>query len=126
MALRLIYFAVDKLASPLATGMEKLCVRSVRFRRFCSGVAQASNRQTVRKRKSLFFNREIEVVEPLSEDEAAQQGAEILGQAILLAVALGIMYDQWRRENERNEAFERRIVQLENQLSSIQRDSRRC
>ena len=54
----------------------------------------------------------------MTEREATKLGAELMGESAIVALGLGVLYDQHRREVEESDALEARIVALETALEA--------
>ena len=57
----------------------------------------------------------------MTEREATKLGAELMGESAIVALGLGVLYDQHRREVEESDALEARIVALETALEGCSR-----
>ena len=79
---KLLWFAVERAADPIAASLERVAVRSPGFSKFCVSVARRYNALTSTHRVSLFADEPLAAKEPLSERAATKIGAELLAEAV--------------------------------------------
>ena len=141
---KLLWFAVERAADPIAASLERVAVRSPGFSKFCVSVARRYNALTSTHRVSLFADEPLAAKEPLSERAATKIGAELLAEAVgasrvrsralarsrtlspasqtVVTLGLGVLYDQHRRESEAEDVLEARIATLEAALAARRPD----
>ena len=141
--LKLAYFVIERVAEPISERLESVAANSRSFRRICVQTARWQSKLDYdkRSRRHAFdvarYEKEpychgsasddgppiipdLEPMEELTESGATKQGAELLGEAFVWSVGLGVLAHQYnsdRLEEAENEARiernEARIRELE-------------
>ena len=143
---KLFYFVIERAAEPVSNILERQAAsKSPIFRSACMRLARWQSRfeynrevrRVVKMQKDAGIEPEpghahwvptddIEPPPELSEEEATQKGAELLGEAFVIFIALGMLYAQ-SLADDRSEAEqdakqqqnEARIVELEQLTASL-------
>ena len=151
LALKLSYFVIEKAAEPVSELLERSAARSPTFRSACMRLAKWHSGIDYRKevRRLGYAQKlseqsdnhadpghhhqvpadDISTLEPppeLTEKEATTRGAEILGEAFVISIGLGLLLrqvsDDWEDEAEQQRTIEKnevRIKDLENQVKAL-------
>ena len=146
LALKIGYFIIERAAEPVSNVIEQYAAQSPRFTAACVRVANFQARQEYnRDVRRLAQEQRVSEISPepgrghwvpaddlmpppeLSEREATQKGAEVLGEAIVLSVGLGLLLFQnasdRRDEAEQEESIERneaRIGEMARTLAKLE------
>ena len=148
LALKMTYFAIERMAEPVSEVLEQHAARSPQFRAACKRLATWHSRLDYQRQLRRLAQEQkraettglcpepgrgqwvpaddLEPPPELTEREATQRGAELLGEGFVISVGLALLYHQNRLDHaaeaesartiEENEA---RICELESQLAAM-------
>ena len=150
LALKLTYFAIERMAEPVSEVLERQAANSPRFRSACMRLAtwhsQIDYRRSVRRlaqeqrlselgpsdlhpdpgRAHWIPADDLEPPPELTEKEATQRGAELLGEGFVLSIGLALLLHQAAsdRADEAEQQLtieknEERIADLESQVHAL-------
>jgi hypothetical protein len=125
--------AIRTLSKPVANSIKRRCIDHPRFRNGCISFAQWWHRMEVNFHIRLL-GYEAKAVQPLSEEKAVQQGAEVLGEGIIFGIAASLLlienFISSRKEEAKRKALDallqshkERIVALEDAFAVLQKDA---
>jgi hypothetical protein len=98
---RVGYFVIERIAEPVSGLVIRVANRSPTFQRGCAALARAvDDAETDRKNRWLTPEMTPAVVHAFTEEQAVNRGAEILGEAAVWTVGLGLVLHQYVREEE--------------------------
>ena len=104
---------IKTLSKPVAKRIKTDFTRYDLTRRFLIGMGQQTHRLTTRM---TIWSEGFKVrsIPPLEEKEAIQKGADLLGEAIVFGVSVGVVVWEYNRSNEKAKAKEeKRLLEIE-------------
>ena len=104
---------IKTLSKPVAKRIKTDFTRYDLTRRFLVGMGQSTHRLTTRM---TIWSEGFKVrsIPPLEEKEAIQKGADLLGEAIVFGVSVGVVVWEYNRSNEKAKAKEeKRLLEIE-------------
>lgn len=142
LSLKLVYFFVERAAEPVSQRLENAAQASPAFRAVCRRVATSFEHIEHQKaiRRLAFEQRaaelhgvhaepgraqgipadEIESPPTLTESEAVQKGAELLGEFFVLGVGLGLLIHQQMRDRADEAENEAKVEKNESKIKTLE------
>lgn len=96
LALQVAYYLSGKIAQPVSAALSKVAAGSSRFTRVCVALARAIDAREQRTRLGGLFTEAV----PLSEEQAVKRGSELLGEALVVGIGLGVLVHQVQRSDQ--------------------------
>jgi hypothetical protein len=101
---KLGYFVLERVAEPLSRSIEALARQSPLFRRGCVSLARGFERRQAERHNRFLKPGEALQKDELSDEQAIQKGAELLGEGILWVSGISIVLHQtYNEEKEEDE-----------------------
>jgi uncharacterized protein YigA (DUF484 family) len=145
--LKVAYFVVERAAEPLSLRIEQAAESSPRFRDLCSKIAtwvhtiderkqqrRVAHQQRLAEqhglhavpgRASAMPADEFEVPEPLSEKEAVEKGADLLGEGVVISIGFAILLHQWVQDARDDAENELRVTTNEARIAGLESERAR-
>mmetsp|Transcript_18134 Transcript_18134/g.46437 ORF Transcript_18134/g.46437 Transcript_18134/m.46437 type:complete len:160 (+) Transcript_18134:35-514(+) len=122
MAVKLVYFAIERVTEPVSTFIGTIAERSPVFQAGCRRLARHVDK--VAARANIDSTAGAYTHAGLTDEQAAKAGAEILGEGVVWGVGLAVLAHQTllesseeREQEQRLSEYERRIYDLEYELA---------
>ena len=116
---KIVFFAIERIAEPISNQIEKVASRSPRFQRVCIRLSERLQQDNTRK-WALTGMVGSEWVPPVVEaQKAVTMGCEMLGEAIVWSVGLGIVTYQLREEALAEEVQDQKLRDMCQQLDTL-------
>ena len=96
LALQVGYYLSGKIAQPVSAALSQVAAGSSRFTRVCVTLARAIDAREQRTRLGGLFTEAV----PLSEEQAVKRGSELLGEALVVGIGLGVLVHQVQRSDQ--------------------------
>lgn len=122
-SVKLASLVIRTLAKPISNQIKQQSQEHPRFRQLCVNLAQWSYRSEYRLRTSLL-GEPPKAIKPLSEARAVQNGANMLAEGFLFAVAATlVLAETWRSSrstSKRRDAIDDNIEELQAKVAELE------
>jgi len=116
---KIVFFAIERIAEPLSNQIEKVAAKSPAFQNGCISIANRFQKENARK-WSLTGMVGSDWVAPVVESKkAVTMGCEILGEAIVWSVGLGVVAVSMYMDDLAEEVQDKNVTELRKQIEQL-------
>jgi hypothetical protein len=114
---KIVFFAIERIAEPISNQIEKVASRSPTFQRACIRLSERLQQDNNRKWALTGGSNWVPPV--VESQKAVTMGCEMLGEAIVWSVGLGIVTYQLREEALAEEVQDQKLRDMCQQLDTL-------
>ena len=116
---KIVFFAIERIAEPLSNQIEKVAAKSPAFQKGCISIATRFQKENARK-WSLTGMIGPDWVPPVVESKkAVTMGCEILGEAIVWSVGLGVVAVSLYMDDLAEQEQDKNVTDLRKQIDQL-------